>query len=106
MLEKYIENKRELAQSYIDFFINNNDLLFKKEPPNTRSNYWLNTVLFPNSIQRDEFLKYASNNKINARPAWKLMTNLIMYKNCPKIEIPNSINIEERAVNLPSSVRL
>ncbi len=106
MLEKYIENKRELAQSYIDFFINYNDLLFKKEPPNTRSNYWLNTVLFQNSIQRDEFLEYASNNKINARPAWKLMTNLKMYKNCPKIEIPNSICIEERAVNLPSSVRL
>mgnify|MGYP000374302609 CR=1 FL=1 len=106
MLEKYIENKRDLAQSYIHFFNNNYDTIFKQEPLNTRSNYWLNTVLFANSIQRDEFLNYASCNNINARPAWKLMTNLNMYKNCSKMEIANSLNIEERAVNLPSSVRL
>ena len=106
MLEKYIENKRALAEDYINFFNLKSNIVFKKEPINTRSNYWLNTILFQSMIERDNFLEFSSKNQINSRPAWKPMSSLDMYKNCLKTEIPNATFIENTAVNIPSSVRL
>ncbi|MFM1998380.1 MAG: hypothetical protein RL204_327, partial [Bacteroidota bacterium] len=40
------------------------------------------------------------------RPAWRLMHKLDMFKDCIKDDLKNSINIEDRLVNIPSSVRI
>ena len=104
-IQEYIENKRQLASEYISFFNDISDVTFMKEPGNTKSNYWLNTILFNSSDIRDSFLEFSINNKIFVRPAWKLMIKLDMFKNCVHSDLTNSFFIEERAVNIPSSVR-
>ena len=47
-----------------------------------------------------------TNNKgIMTRPVWKLMSRLLMFKNCQNDGLYNSIWLEDRAVNIPSSVQ-
>ncbi|ENG9894416.1 aminotransferase LegC, partial [Campylobacter jejuni] len=45
-LEPFLENKRELAKIYKDFFKNHDKCEFIDEKSNEKSNFWLNTLLF------------------------------------------------------------
>ena len=68
------------------------------------ANNWLNTVLFEDKSQRDEFLKYTNENGVMTRPVWKLMANLSMFQDFYCDSLLNSKFLEERLVNIPSSV--
>jgi len=46
-LDNFLENKRELAKIYEEFFENSN-IHYVKEPKDTQSNYWLNTIILDN----------------------------------------------------------
>lgn len=103
-LDTFIDKKRGLAKIYDEFFSKENGIKFIKEPNNARSNYWLQAILFPNSVARDEFLEFTNTNGVMTRPIWKLMSELDMYKNCQKTSLDNAKYLEERVVNIPSSV--
>ncbi|MEJ5168964.1 MAG: 30S ribosomal protein S20 [Arcobacteraceae bacterium] len=103
-LDTFIDKKRVLAKIYDEFFSKENGIKFIKEPNNARSNYWLQAILLPNSIARDEFLEFTNTNGVMTRPIWKLMSELDMYKNCQKTSLDNAKYLEERVVNIPSSV--
>lgn len=102
-LDYFIEMKRLLAEKYKMFF-DSKDIEFVTEPEFSKSNYWLNSVLLKNRSARDEFLKYTNEYGVMTRPAWRLMHHLPMFENCFRGPLPNSESIEERLVNLPSSV--
>jgi perosamine synthetase len=104
-IEIFMANKRELAGKYQAFF-NEMNIDFFVEPQNAKSNYWLNCIFFNNNIERDLFLKETNEKGVMTRPAWQLMPRLKMYKDCQTDGIPNSINIADRLVNIPSSVNL
>ncbi len=103
-LDTFIDKKRVLAKIYDEFFSKENGIKFIKEPNNARSNYWLQAILLPNSVARDEFLEFTNTNGVMTRPIWKLMSELDMYKNCQKTSLDNAKYLEERVVNIPSSV--
>jgi len=103
-LEYFLNMKRELSKRYEEFFSNYPEIQFVKEPPNCRSNYWLNAILFKDEIERDKFLEYSNNNGVMTRPAWKLMPELPMFKKCITENIDNAKDIAKRLVNIPSSV--
>ncbi len=102
-LELFVERKRKLAKVYKDFFQSIN-LEFFTEPVNACSNYWLNAVFLKNMQERDRFIKFTNDNKIQTRPVWRLIYKLPMYKGCFRLETPNAEYIEERVVNIPSGV--
>ncbi|EAL7595544.1 aminotransferase LegC [Campylobacter jejuni] len=104
-LEFFLENKRELAKIYKDFFKNHNKCEFIDEKSNEKSNFWLNTLLFKDENLRDIFLKECLENKIFSRPIWKSLPSLKAFQNCQSDELINTKNLEKRLVNLPSSVR-
>ncbi|MFW3345763.1 LegC family aminotransferase [Aliarcobacter butzleri] len=104
-LEKFLASKRELAKIYEEFFTTNN-INFITEPKDSKSNYWLQVVLLENVKQRDEFLEFTNKNGVMTRPIWKLMNELEMFKDCQKADLKNAKYLEERVVNIPSSVRL
>ena len=104
-LDDFIINKRNLAKKYEIFFKNSNFNFFK-EPKNCKSNYWLNSILLKNKIQRDEFLEESNLNGVMTRPIWILMNKLPMFKDCQCDYLQNSYWLEERVVNIPSSVTL
>lgn len=104
-LQEFVDNKRELAFQYADFF-SNIGIAFFTEPENCRSNYWLNVVLLPDKTHRDLFLEETNGQGIMTRPVWQLMTRLPMFRDCQSGDLSNAVWLEERVVNIPSSVRL
>ena len=61
-------------------------------------------VELENKNERDSFLKYTNSNNVMTRPIWQLMFRLPMFKNYQKDSQKNAIFLEERIVNIPSSV--
>lgn len=100
-----LSNKRETAEAYRTFFAGS-DVEFFAERDFCKSNYWLNVVLLKNREERDRFLTFTNDNGVMTRPIWTLMNKLQMYNNCPVMNLENSQWLEDRVVNIPSSVRL
>jgi len=104
-LNTFVENKRELARLYQDFFTSL-DIPFVQEPMNARSNYWLNAIVLSDRKTRDEFLSATNQAGVMTRPVWRLLNQLEMYGNCQTDALKNAQWLEDRVVNIPSSVRL
>lgn len=104
-LNSFIKNKRITAEKYKSFF-KNSKIVFVEEPENGQSNYWLNAVLLPSYEERNAFLTETNDNQVMTRPIWALMHRLDMFKDCMHDGLVNSIEIEQRLVNIPSSVRI
>jgi aminotransferase in exopolysaccharide biosynthesis len=104
-LPKYLDNKRETAALYNEYF-NGLGVTFLAEPEESKSNYWLNAIILADREQREEFLDYSHKNGIMTRPIWRLMNKLPMYKDCQHTNLENAKWLEDRVVNVPSSVRI
>ncbi len=114
-LPRFLEDKRRIAEQYREFFTGSaHDLQtgrdasirFMSEPDHTRSNYWLNTIMLPDKTTRDEFLAYTNSHGVMTRPTWRLMNKLPMFAQCQTGPLDNAGYLEDRLVNIPSSVRL
>ena len=104
-LEDFIADKRELAGKYKVFFQSEN-IAFIEEPEHTRSNYWLNAILMESKEERDLFLQVTNEAGVMTRPVWALLHRLEYLKDSMQDSLENSLYIEERLVNIPSSVRI
>lgn len=104
-IDEFIANKRVTAALYKDFFATS-EIDFFTEKENCISNYWVNVILLKDREQRDTFLKYTNKNGVMTRPAWTLMNKLPMYKSCLHTNLDNAQWLEDRLVNIPSSVRI
>lgn len=102
-LESFIDNKRKLAEKYKSFF-EQRGIKFRTENPNTKTNYWLMCVELNDRKERDQFLDITNENGVMTRPIWKLMHKLPMYQQCHRDGQKNSEYLEDRIVNIPSSV--
>ncbi|MFQ6343026.1 LegC family aminotransferase [Campylobacter sp. VTCC 70190] len=104
-LEFFLENKRELARIYKEFFKFNDKCEFIDEKAGTKSNFWLNTLCFKDENLRNIFLEECLENKIQVRPIWKSLPSLKAFQTCQRDALLNTQKLEKRLVNLPSSVR-
>jgi perosamine synthetase len=102
-LNNFISSKRKLANMYETFF-SGIDYAFVKEPMESKSNYWLNSIILKNKQQRDEFLDETNSSGIMTRPIWTLMNKLPMFEHAQCGDLINAEWLEERVVNIPSSV--
>ena len=104
-LDGFITNKQQLAELYNTFFLDFS-CQFIQQPTASKSNYWLNAILLNDRRERDEFLEYTNSKGIMTRPAWTLLPKLPMLRHCLNDDMANAQYIEDRLVNIPSSVRL
>lgn len=104
-LNSFVENKRELAIAYSNFF-EQTDMKFISEPSDSKANYWLCAILLKDKTVRNEFLEFANNNGVMTRPVWALMNKLVMFKDALHGNLDNAQYLEDRVVNIPSSVRV
>ncbi len=102
-LQLFIEKQRDLAKKYNNFF-KDIEIEFIKEPKNSQSNYWLNAVILKDKQSRDEFLKYTNDNGVMTRSIWRLMNKLDMFKDAQTGNLDNAEWLEDRVVNISSSV--
>ena len=102
-LDKFVRIKRNLAARYSAFFAEKG-VPFVSEPEGATSNYWLNAIILESREERDSFLKYSNDKGVMSRPIWRMMTELEMFKSCQHDGLENSLWLEDRVVNIPSSV--
>lgn len=102
-LPEFLAVKAGLASRYQEFCASNG-LTFVGERTGTTSNFWLNALVMENVQARDAFLKFTNDQGVMTRPIWKLMTALSMFAQCQQDGLENSHWLEERVVNIPSSV--
>lgn len=104
-LNQFLKKKRTLFHRYNKNLKKIKFLNFFSEPKNTKSNYWLQTVIL--NTDNIKFRNYLIKNFIKkgykVRPAWKLLHKLKHFKNFPKMNLSNSIKLEKNIINLPSS---
>lgn len=103
-LDGFLADKRDLAVGYANLF-RGLGIKFREELPEAKANYWLMCVELENKVEREHFLKYTNEAGIMTRPIWNLMHRLPMYLNFQRDEQKNAEFLEERIVNVPSSVR-
>jgi aminotransferase in exopolysaccharide biosynthesis len=103
-LNSFIQNKRKLAMEYSEFF-ESKGIRFRKELQNTKANYWLMCLELENKKDRDAFLKETNESKVMTRPIWQLIFKSSIYSNFQRDSQENAIYLEDRIVNIPSSVR-
>ena len=102
-LNLFLSKKRDLAKRYAKFF-DSIGIKFISEPVDCLSNYWLMGVIMDDRKSRDELLKYANERSVMMRPAWRLLSELEIYKESIKDENKNAKYLADRIVNIPSSV--
>lgn len=104
-LDAFVADKRSLAYRYAELFADT-PWQFVREPADCQSNYWLCSVLFGNREERDAFLTASNDQGIMTRPAWEPLHTLPGFRNCMHGELPVTLDIAGRLINLPSSVRM
>ena len=102
-LDEFLTIKSKLADQW-DAFFHDRDVDFVKGINGNNANHWLNSIIFDSRLDRDEFLKMTNDNNVMTRPIWTLMSKLTMFKNCQTDGLENSLWLEDRVVNIPSSV--
>ena len=102
-LSEFLAAKKELALKWANFF-DSHGTFFAEGIPGTSSNHWLNAIALKDKSERNKFLDFTNKNGVMTRPIWKLMSRLSMFKGCQNDGLSNSIWLEERVVNIPSSV--
>lgn len=102
-LPRMLEIKQQIAEIYRNFF-ENEGVRMAVPLQGYRTNNWLNAIILNDKAERDDFLTYTNNNGVMTRPIWRLMSELDMFKHCQSDDLENSRWLEERVVNIPSSV--
>ncbi|EMN72557.1 hypothetical protein LEP1GSC100_3841 [Leptospira interrogans serovar Bataviae str. UI 08561] len=51
---------------------------------------------------RDEILTTTNDKGMMTRPCWRLLHNLKPFSNCPRMELPIAVSLEEKLINIPS----
>ena len=102
---KLLLNKRRLFKAYLKEFSKIKDISLLQEPKNSRSNYWLNTILIKEEKKylRDSIIKLGKKKSIGLRPVWKPLPELTFLKSYPKMNISKTKKIFKRIINIPSS---
>ena len=102
-LNGFLKNKKMLADKY-KYFFQSIDINFVTGLNGFKPNYWLNAIVLHNKKERDLFLDETNSQGIMTRPIWTLMNKLPVFKDCQSGGLINSEYLEQRVVNIPSSV--
>ena len=101
-LNEKLKSKRKLAHEYKKW-CDMNSLNFITERDGTKANYWLNSILFDNLKERDDFLKLTNDRGIGTRPLWKPIHELNLPNSIIFGDLSNTSWLFDRVVSIPSS---
>jgi len=104
-LNKFLRSKRKLFLKYCSKFSENTNIKIIKNPINSKSNNWLNTIFIENLSAKikKQILNKAHKNKIYLRPVWRPMHQLSHFRSMPRMNLDQANIIYASCINLPSS---
>jgi len=102
-LDEFLSIKTKLADQW-DVFFDHYDVRFFRAIDGNKANHWLNALVLDSKEDRDIFLQLTNDSEVMTRPIWKLMSQLPMFRDCHTDGLANSLWLQDRVVNIPSSV--
>tara|TARA_Y100000590_G_scaffold49839_1_gene52602 strand:- start:1238 stop:2425 length:1188 start_codon:yes stop_codon:yes gene_type:complete len=107
-IEKLVKAKRKLFKLYNNELKKIYGLKLFKESTDSRSNYWLQTIILDkaNKSKRDNIIKFCNKFKYKVRPTWKLMHKIEYLSKFEKMNLSNAENLEKKIINIPSSPQI
>tara|TARA_B100000989_G_scaffold294175_1_gene272762 strand:- start:2369 stop:3535 length:1167 start_codon:yes stop_codon:yes gene_type:complete len=104
-LKKFLSAKRELYSEYEKSFSKIDGAKIYKEDKNSKSNYWLQTLILDDKYVnlKEKIINLCISKNIFVRPSWTLLSKLKPYRNFPKMDLSGAKNIERKIISLPSS---
>lgn len=102
-LPEFIVQKQKLVEFYERQVVNIEEISLLKESVETKSNYWLQTILLGELYNRDEVLNFLNEQGIMSRPIWTPMHELAMFKTCPRMGLSMTEQLKQKIINIPST---
>ena len=102
-LQEFLKIKANVATRWGDL-CDENSIFFARAISGAKANHWLNAVVLDSKGDRDKFLRLTNDNGVMTRPIWQLMSKLTMFQECQSDGLENSMWLQDRVVNIPSSV--
>jgi aminotransferase in exopolysaccharide biosynthesis len=102
-LPEMLKIKAQVAHRYHEYF-ETKGIQFFVSRDMSMSNHWLNAIVADDHADRDAILQATNPLGVMTRPIWRLMSSLAMFRNCQTDGLANSHWLEDRIVNIPSSV--
>lgn len=105
-LDLALKEKTILAERYRQAVTTLDGLTMPGCPDDRTSNHWLNAVLVDQTEYLEPLLQALHDQGVLARRCWTPMHMLPIYRDCPKAALPNTEDLFERLLCLPSSPQL
>lgn len=107
-LDNFIKVKKRNYILYKELLINNSHLHILNFNKDIEPNYWFYSLYIKDSynLNRDQLIKYLSDNKIQARPIWDLIHKQKPYKQCMAYKIEKAEKYLNHIINIPCSSNL
>ena len=102
-IDEHLSKKRIVAAQWQEFFADKPAKCVTSIADH-EANHWLNAVVLDSSNNRDFFLTLTNDRGVMTRPIWQLMSRLPMFEKCQTDGLQNSLWLQSRVVNIPSSV--
>ena len=104
-IKLFLKSKKKLYQKYLRTFSEHKEVFLLKNPKNSTSNNWLNTIWIKNSSlkKRNNIIRLANKKGLFLRPPWKPLNEFNHFKFFPKMNLDISQKIYLSCINLPSS---
>lgn len=103
-LDGFLGLKRLLAARYADAVGDLAWLRLHREPPGTRSNYWLQALILDTTAEssRNDVLVALNAAGLGSRPAWQPLHTLQHFADSPRDQLPVTESFCRRIINIPS----
>ena len=107
-LANKLDSKRKLFESYENALKNIDGISIFKEPVNSVSNYWLQTLVLddPDENKINEILEFTNDSGLMTRPIWTPINLLSAFDKFPCTDLSVTQSFTKRVINIPSSPNL
>lgn len=102
-MDEFLLRKKQLTTKYEELVADLKGVYLFQQPVHSDSNYWLQTLVLNDLLNRDDVLDFLNENGIVSRPIWQPMHELEMFKRCPTMCLTMTNLLKNRVVNIPST---
>lgn len=103
-IDELIEKKRRLVHQYEKLIADCQGVRLFKEPKFAKSNYWLQTLIFDETVYDiHQVLETFNNHNVMSRPVWEPLHLLEPFQRFPKADLSVTEKVKNQIVNIPSS---
>lgn len=107
-IQEYIKAKKEHALLYNELLKDVKGISIPEEKSWAKNVYWLYSIIVEDdySITRDQLIKKLWENKIETRPFFMPIHEMLPFKECKHSDMNITLELNKKGLNLPSSVGL